>query len=38
MTKSRFTPTDQARMTKQYEEVASARGLRRPEIRFYDFI
>ena len=40
MTKSRFTRTDQTRMERQYEEVASAapNSLRDPEIRFYDFI
>lgn len=38
MAKDSFTPADRARMMEQYEEVASARRLRRPEIRFYDFI
>ena len=40
MTKGRFTPKDRARMTKQYEEVASADtdSLINLEIRFYDFI
>ena len=40
MTQNRFTSRDQARMRKQYEQVASADpdSLRDPEIRFYDFI
>ena len=40
MTKGLFTQTEQTRMERQYEEVASTdpNSLRDPEIRFYDFI